>query len=201
MARAMTHCRAAGLASQQRWGEPHRARGSQVRPPPSYRATTPTSSMGLFETHWYRLPRQSARWALFGRRRSGSSGNGTGSSRRSSRGQPTQESILGPISMTIYINMNDGDSDAMDKVPAAPNLFVHPPADLRKVLLPPSSRPARLLRLTVFCPAPCVVWRRVLHSRVEVAALLSCLFPTFPRRPMPSAPTPPSPGLPCSRLR
>ena len=30
------------------------------------------------------------------------------------RGQPTQESILGPISMTIYINMNDGDSDAMD---------------------------------------------------------------------------------------
>ena len=57
---------------------------------------------------------QSARWALFGRRRSGSSGNGTGSSRRSSRGQPTQESILGPISMTIYINMNDGDSDAMD---------------------------------------------------------------------------------------
>ncbi|EOD21274.1 hypothetical protein EMIHUDRAFT_241388 [Emiliania huxleyi CCMP1516] len=76
--------------------------------------TTPTSSMGLFETHWYRLPRQSARWALFGRRRSGSSGNGTGSSRRSSRGQPTQESILGPISMTIDINMNDGDSDAMD---------------------------------------------------------------------------------------
>ena len=54
------------------------------------------------------------RRALFGRRRSGSSGNGTGSSRRSSRGQPTQESILGPISMTIYINMNDGDSDAMD---------------------------------------------------------------------------------------
>ena len=39
------------------------------------------------------------------------------------------------------------------RVPAAPNLFVHPPADLRKVLLPPSSRPARLLRLTVFCPA------------------------------------------------
>ena len=26
------------------------------------------------------------------------------------------------------------------RVPAAPNLFVHPPADLRKVLLPPSSR-------------------------------------------------------------
>ena len=41
-------------------------------------------------------------------------GLGTGSSLRSSRGQPTQESILGPISMTIYINMNDGDSDAMD---------------------------------------------------------------------------------------
>ena len=39
------------------------------------------------------------------------------------------------------------------RVPAAPNLFVHPPADLRKVLLPPSSHPARLLRLTVFCPA------------------------------------------------
>ena len=39
------------------------------------------------------------------------------------------------------------------RVPAAPNLFVHPPPDLRKVLLPPSSRPARLLRLTVFCPA------------------------------------------------
>ena len=35
------------------------------------------------------------------------------------------------------------------RVPAAPNLFVHPPADLRKVLLPPSSRPARLLRLPV----------------------------------------------------
>ena len=32
------------------------------------------------------------------------------------------------------------------RVPAAPNLFVHPPADLRKVLLPPSSRPARLRR-------------------------------------------------------
>ena len=94
-------------------GEPPPSPGL-LRPPPSYRATTPTSSMGLFETHWYRLPRQSARWALFGRRRSGSSGNGTGSSRRSSRGQPTQESILGPISMTIYINMNDGDSDAMD---------------------------------------------------------------------------------------
>ena len=31
------------------------------------------------------------------------------------------------------------------RVPAAPNLFVHPPADLRNVLLPPSSRPARLL--------------------------------------------------------
>ena len=70
---------------------------------------------GPFETHWNRLPRQSARWALFGRRRSGSSGNGTGSSRRSSRGQPTQESILGPISITIYISMNNGDSDAMDK--------------------------------------------------------------------------------------
>ena len=56
------------------------------------------------------------RRALFGRRRSGSSGNGTGSSRRSSRGcQPTQESILGPISITIYISMNNGDSDAMDK--------------------------------------------------------------------------------------
>ena len=39
------------------------------------------------------------------------------------------------------------------RVPAAPNLFVHPPADLRNVLLPPSSRPARLLRLTVVCPA------------------------------------------------
>ena len=35
-------------------------------------------------------------------------------SRRSSRGQPTQESILGPISITIYISMNNGDSDAMD---------------------------------------------------------------------------------------
>ena len=33
------------------------------------------------------------------------------------------------------------------RVPAAPNLFVHPPADLRNVLLPPSSRPARLLRV------------------------------------------------------
>ena len=96
-----------------------------LRPPPSYRATTPTSSMGLFETHWYRLPRQSARWALFGRRRSGSSGNGTGSSRRSSRGQPTQESILGPISMTIDINMNDGDSDAMDKKCRPTSLSVH----------------------------------------------------------------------------
>ena len=91
----------------------------RLRPPPSYRATTPTSSMGLFETHWNRLPRQSARWALFGRRRSGSSGNGTGSSRRSSRGQPTQESILGPIPITIYISMNNGDSDAMDNVHAA----------------------------------------------------------------------------------
>ena len=39
------------------------------------------------------------------------------------------------------------------RVPAAPNLFVHPPADLRKVLLPPSSRPARLLHLPVVCPA------------------------------------------------
>ena len=39
------------------------------------------------------------------------------------------------------------------RVPAAPNLFVHPPADLRNVLLPPSSRPARLLRLTVVRPA------------------------------------------------
>ena len=39
------------------------------------------------------------------------------------------------------------------RVPAAPNLFVHSPADLRNVLLPPSSRPARLLRLTVVCPA------------------------------------------------
>ena len=39
------------------------------------------------------------------------------------------------------------------RVPAAPNLFVHPPADLRNVLLPPSSRPARLLRLPVVCPA------------------------------------------------
>ena len=38
------------------------------------------------------------------------------------------------------------------RVPAAPNLFVHPPADLRNVLLPPSSRPARLLRLTVVRP-------------------------------------------------
>ena len=92
----------------------------RLRPPPSYRATTPTSSMGLFETLWDRLPRQSARWALFGRRRSGSSGNGTGSSRRSSRGQPTQESILGPISITIYVSMNNGDSDAMDKRLASP---------------------------------------------------------------------------------
>ena len=39
------------------------------------------------------------------------------------------------------------------RVPAAPNLVVHPPADLRNILLPPSSRPARLLRLTVVCPA------------------------------------------------
>ena len=41
------------------------------------------------------------------------------------------------------------------RVPAAPNLFVHPPADLRNVLLPPSSRPARLLRLHnhIVCPA------------------------------------------------
>ena len=39
------------------------------------------------------------------------------------------------------------------RVPAAPNLFVHPPADRRNVLLPPSSRPARLLRLPVVCPA------------------------------------------------
>ena len=30
--------------------------------------------------------------------------------------------------------------------------FVHPPADLHNVLLPPSSRPARLLRLPVVCP-------------------------------------------------
>ena len=44
------------------------------------------------------------------------------------------------------------------RVPAAPNLFVHPPADLRKVLLPPSSRPARLLRLTVI---PALRGRRV----------------------------------------
>ena len=40
------------------------------------------------------------------------------------------------------------------RAPAAPNLFVHPPADLRKVLLPPSSRPARLPQLSpVVCPA------------------------------------------------
>ena len=38
------------------------------------------------------------------------------------------------------------------RVPAAPNLVVHPPADLRNILLPPSSRPARLLHLTVVCP-------------------------------------------------
>ena len=55
------------------------------------------------------------------------------------------------------------------RVPAAPNLFVHPPADLRKVLLPPSSRPARLLRLLPH-RLPCAVLRlatggRVLHSR------------------------------------
>ena len=39
------------------------------------------------------------------------------------------------------------------RVPAAPNLVVHPPADLSNILLPPSSRPARLLRLPVVCPA------------------------------------------------
>ena len=39
------------------------------------------------------------------------------------------------------------------RVPAAPNLVVHPPADLSNILLPPSSRPARLLRLPVVRPA------------------------------------------------
>ena len=39
------------------------------------------------------------------------------------------------------------------RVPAAPNLFVHPPADLRNILLPLSSRPARLLCLPAVCPA------------------------------------------------
>ena len=41
------------------------------------------------------------------------------------------------------------------RVPAAPNLVVHPPADLRNILLRPSSRPARLLRLAthIVCPA------------------------------------------------
>ena len=42
------------------------------------------------------------------------------------------------------------------RVPAAPNLFVHPPADLRNVLLPPSSRPARLLQLS---PVVCALKR------------------------------------------
>jgi len=86
------------------------------------------------------------------------------------------------------------------RVPAAPNLFVHPPADLRKVLLPPSSRPARLLRLTVFWPASSGDGSSI-GVGVEVSPPSSCLFPTFPRRPMPSAPAPQSPGLPCSRLR
>ena len=63
------------------------------------------------------------------------------------------------------------------RVPAAPNLFVHPPADLRNVLLPPSSRPARLLRLTVVRPATHVSLRtplfqahaprQVSHSQVD----------------------------------
>ena len=44
---------------------------------------------------------------------------------------------------------------------------------------------------------PCVVWRRVLHNRLR-SPPSSCLFPTFPRRPMPSAPAPQSQGLPCS---
>jgi len=48
------------------------------------------------------------------------------------------------------------------RVPAAPNLFVHPPADLRKdksCSLPRLAlAPARLLRLPVVCPASCIVW-------------------------------------------
>ena len=72
------------------------------------------------------------------------------------------------------------------RVPAAPNLFVHPPADLRKVACSPS-----LVSPCASAPPP----RRlpsvssgdgVLHSRLRSPPSLSCLFPTFPRRLMTS---------------
>ena len=61
----------------------------------------------------------------------------------------------------------------------APNLFVHPPADLRNVLLPPSSRPARLLRLTVVCPASSGDGSSIEHSRLSMKNVLCTGFSGF----------------------
>ena len=80
------------------------------------------------------------------------------------------------------------------RVPAAPNLFVHP-----LLLISAKSCSLPRLALRVCSTSPSSALRRLatglLHSRLR-SPPSSCLFLTFPRRPMPSAPTPPSPGLP-----
>ena len=65
------------------------------------------------------------------------------------------------------------------RVPAAANLFVHPPAYFRNVLLPPLSRPARLLRLTVFCPASSGDGSSIEHSRLSMKNVLCTGFSGF----------------------
>jgi len=57
------------------------------------------------------------------------------------------------------------------RVPAAPNLFVHPPADLRKVLLPPSSRGLRVCSASTSSALRRLVTGPPYLVAVEVAAL------------------------------
>ena len=103
----MAHCRAAGLASQQRWGEPHRARGSYGRHPPTGQRPqlrrwaclrlTGIDAMGLI---W--APTLGVVWQRHRELETQLSG-------------PANPGVdLGPISMTINISMNNGNSDAMD---------------------------------------------------------------------------------------
>ena len=86
----------------------------RLRPPPSYRATTPTSSMGLLRLTGIDFLGNRRDGPYLGADARGRLATAPGARDAALGASQPQESILGPISMTINISMNNGDSDAMD---------------------------------------------------------------------------------------
>ena len=60
-----------------------------------------------------------------------------------SRGRPPPRCAMVGLALAVF--------HMVPRVPAAPNLFVHPPADLLKVLLPPPRLALRVCSASPYC--------------------------------------------------